>query len=183
MTMLFTPVIGVILMWLFASWPNGVKITVTFLFLVAPIILITTYIYIAQPFKISGRSMAPSFETGQTIVASKFNIDPIGRGDVIVFKNPKLLDQDFVGRVVGLPDEEIMVKGGGVYINGQILREPYLVVGAKTNPGTFLPEGGEYKTPSEAYMVMGDNRDRSSDSRAYGFVRRDLIIGKYWFKY
>jgi signal peptidase I len=128
----------------------------------------------------------------------------IHRGDVIVFKYPRNLTQHYVKRVIGLPGDKIHVVDSEVFINGQPLMEPY----KRLLPGTYRDEfpghqgsthfqldgiigwyepfrdGMDIVVPEGKYFAMGDNRDNSADSRYWGFVPRELIVGKalivYW---
>ncbi len=142
------------------------------------------YFFIARPHRVSGDSMKPTFLSGDYIITNEISYrlgDP-KRGDVIVFKNPKNLDEDFIKRVIGLPGEKVKVEGGQVYINDQVLPESYLK-NVYTNPEGFLTDGQEMVVPAGQYIVFGDNRPQSSDSRDWGFITREEIIGKVFFRY
>jgi len=107
------------------------------------------------------------------------------RGDVIVFNSPVEEDKDFIKRVIGLPGDEVSVKDGRLYINGALLDESeYLSSDVLTSPGNFLQEGETARVPDNSYFVSGDNRPASADSREWGFVPQDQIIGRslvvYW---
>jgi signal peptidase I len=148
-------------------------------------IFMMVYLLLAQPHKVDGMSMYPSFHDKEYIITDKItyrNRDPI-RGDVIVFHAPPPYDGDFIKRVIGLPGETIMVKGGSVYINEQKLNEDYLPRSYTTNEKAFLRDGVPYQIPDEYYIVFGDNRDNSSDSREWGPVSKKSIVGKAWFRY
>jgi signal peptidase I len=100
------------------------------------------------------------------------------RGDIIVFHPPQSYDTDFVKRVIGLPGDVIDIRGGFVYVNGQKLDEPYL-------SQTTSPQGGSYPrtVPEGHYFVLGDNRRVSNDSRNWGFVRGQDVVGRAWIGY
>src|SRR3989338_7102013 len=86
------------------------------------------YLFVAQPHKVSGRSMFPNFENGDYIITDKISYrlgDP-HRGDIVVFKNPKDETQDFIKRILGLPGDRLKVQEGKMYLNGVLLDEPYL---------------------------------------------------------
>ena len=125
---------------------------------------------------VQGPSMEPTFYEGQRVLvnALAYRIGQPNRGDVIVFHwkyRPE--DEPFIKRVIGLPGEEVEVRAGTVYINGQPLQEPWTVhPGSYTAPKTKLG-------PNE-YYVLGDNRNNSSDSHVWGAEPADLIMGKVW---
>jgi signal peptidase I len=105
-------------------------------------------------------------------------------GDVVVFKAPPEPDKDYIKRVIGTPGDTVEVKDGQVYRNGKLLDESkYLKPTVKAYSGTFLKEGDTITVPEDEYFVMGDNRLYSSDSREWGFVKRNEIIGESLFVY
>ncbi len=145
-------------------------------------IFLIVYLLILRPHKIKGQSMHPTFPDAEYLLTEKityYKRDPI-RGDVIVFK-PPISEDEFIKRVIGLPGENVMVKDGKVYINDKLLKEDY--IGVQTNSSAFLAEGVNYKIPAGNYIVMGDNRPHSSDSRAWGPITKKDITGKAWLVY
>lgn len=149
------------------------------------VIGIVIYWQVAQPHKVSGQSMYPTFHNNDYIITNKigYRFHPPQRGDVIVLNDPKDPSQAFIKRVISLPGETVKVQSGRVYINGELLTEPYLVVGLLTPPGAFLAEGSNVQIPPDNYIVMGDNRTASSDSREWGFVPRENIVGQVFLRY
>ena len=105
-----------------------------------------------------------------------FPFHPPRRGDVIVFRYPKDPSRDFVKRVIGLPGETVEIHRGAVKIDGEALEEPYLEERDLSSLGPTL-------VPPESYFVMGDNRDGSSDSRHWGTVPLENIVGKVLVRY
>ena len=93
------------------------------------------------------------------------------------------MDQVFIKRVIGLPGDRVMVSGGKVYINGQPTAELYLPKGTRTYGGASLSEGEELTVPQGRYFIMGDNRGGSSDSREWGTIGKDLVVGQAWLRY
>jgi len=106
------------------------------------------------------------------------------RGDVIVFKAPQNNNYDYIKRIVGLPGETVKIADGIIYINDLPLNESaYLDKDLETLSGLFLTEGKTYTIPESEYLVMGDNRNHSSDSKDWGTVPKENIIGLAWFRY
>jgi signal peptidase I len=96
-----------------------------------------------------------------------------------VLRHPAQQHRFYVKRIVGLPDESIRLQGGLVYVNGSLLNETYL----HRRPYQRPEYDREWWLGPEEYFVMGDNRSDSQDSRAFGPVRQDLIVGRVWFRY
>ncbi len=143
------------------------------------------YLFIAQPHKVSGLSMFPNFHNADYILTDKLTYhfaDPKD-GDVIVLKNPQDETQDFIKRVMAGPGQTIQVQGGSVYVDGKQVDEKYLPVGTPTRGGNSLHEGELIKVSSDHYYVFGDNREHSSDSRAWGPITKEEIIGRVIFRY
>lgn len=143
------------------------------------------YLFIAQPHKVSGASMFPNFKDGDYIITDKvsYKIGNPERGDIVVFHNPNEESQDFIKRVIGVPGDRVKVESGRVYVNDKLLTEPYLQTEVVTNPGAFLQDGSEVIVPEGRFLVFGDNRLLSSDSRAWGFITKEEIIGKVFLRY
>ena len=153
-------------------------------------------------FQVEGSSMFPTLEGGQYLIVDqvsylqldverlsrvipfwdasdttpKFAFDPPTRGEIIVFHFPQDPTKDFVKRVVGLPGETVEVRSGTVHVDGEALTEPYLA-GADNSTTTPLELG------DKEYYVIGDNRRNSNDSRAWGAVPEENIVGKVWLVY
>ncbi len=143
------------------------------------------YLFIAQPHKVSGSSMFPTLHTGDYIITNKVNYrlnDP-KRGEIIVFKNPREESQDFIKRILGLPGDKVRVEKGHIFVNDVQLNESYLISSVITLPGSFLKEGSDEIVSKDHYIVIGDNRLASSDSREWGFISREEIIGQAFFRY
>jgi signal peptidase I len=131
-----------------------------------------------QNFRIEGHSMEANLHDGQFLIVNKlvYYIHPPERGDVVVFHSPTNPRKDFIKRVVGLPGEEVEIKDGKVYIDGVRLEETYLSTLGNRSWGPEVV--GEFE-----YFVMGDNRSNSSDSRSWGMLDGNAIIGKAWVSY
>ncbi len=148
-------------------------------------IFIMIRFFIAEPHKVSGSSMVPNFHDGDYIITNKLAVrfESLQRGEVIILKNPRNTDVVFIKRIIGFPGDKIKITDGRFYVNEQVLDEPYLPSGTQTYGGAFLHDGEEILIPDNQYFVSGDNRSGSSDSRDWGPVQKDLIIGQAWLRY
>ena len=173
--------------------------------LIAVIFVNFARIFVFQAFKIPTGSMEDNLKVGDHIVVNKFIYGPtsaawqrmfplrdIRRGDIIVFRYPLQPDTDFVKRVIGMPGDILDIHNKVVSINGKALNEPYVIHEDSTvyPPRPALPEPyrsrdqfGPYTVPLGQYFAMGDNRDRSSDSRYWGTVPRSMIKGRAFMVY
>lgn len=147
-------------------------------------IALTILIFLAihftvQNYQISGPSMQNTLQSGQFVLVNKlaYLFHQPERGDVIVLHEPDQPGRDLIKRVIGLPGDTIVLDGNNVTVDGVQLNEPYIT--QKFNPGAQTQT-----VPSNEYFVMGDNRPQSEDSRYFGFVPKDYIVGKailvYW---
>ncbi len=138
-------------------------------------------IFLYQPVKVEGTSMAPLLSDQERIFINKFvyRFEPIERGDVVVFWYPLDRSKSFIKRVVGLPGETIEIRQGHVYVDGRRLEETY-VPPQFADAGNYVPT----RVPPGEYFVMGDHRVSSNDSRMFGPVAKDrYIYGKAVFAY
>lgn len=134
---------------------------------------------VVQNYRIESHSMEPNFYEGQFILVNKlaYKLGAPTRGDVIVFHNPNNVDEDYIKRVIALPGDTLEIRDQTVYINGQLLAEPYDQ--NKLTPGTVF--GPVVIEPGHLF-VMGDNRPNSSDSRRFGQLAQELVVGKAWVR-
>jgi signal peptidase I len=155
-------------------------------FVLSASVFIVVYLFLMQPHQVKGNSMVPNFHDGEYLLTDKVTFRrrlPI-YGDVVVFKAPVNENYDFIKRVIAIPGEKIMIKENRVYLNDQILDESaYLPSDFITRAGQFLREGVEFSVPEGTVFVLGDNRDHSSDSREWGPVPLENIVGKTFFRY
>ncbi|MEK9201374.1 MAG: signal peptidase I [Patescibacteria group bacterium] len=160
-----------------SSFWEGVKELVRFTIL-SLLIIIPFRTFIAQPFVVNGTSMDPTFKNGDYLVVNQisYRFEKPARGEVIIFKYPGDLSKSFIKRVIGLPGETVEVDGAKVTIKnldnpgGLTLTEPYIIHQGSFNVETTLKD--------DEYFVMGDNRAQSLDSRYWGPLKRNLVIGK-----
>jgi len=150
--------------------------------LVAAVIVVPLRLFVAQPFIVSGASMDPTFANGQYLIVDElsYHFGAPERAQVIIFRYPKDPTQFFIKRIIGLPGETVMIRSGQVEIkktDGAVitLNEPYV---------KNLGNGGDatYPVPEGDYFVMGDNRPESSDSRTWGFLPRQNIVGRAFLR-
>jgi signal peptidase I len=138
-------------------------------------------IFLYQPVKVEGTSMLPGLEDQERIFINKFvyHWEPIAPGDIVVFRYPRDPSKSYIKRVVAGPGDRIVIDKGRVYVNGYLLREFYV-------PAQYLDYRSypELTVPPDAFFVMGDHRSMSNDSRDFGPVEREHILGKavliYW---
>jgi signal peptidase I len=154
--------------------------------LLAASIFLVIYIFLFRPFQVSGESMYPTFKNKEYILTNLITLrfDDPKKGDVIVFKAPLDKDKDFIKRVMATEGETLYLKEGFVYVNNQKVDESaYLASDVRTYGGGFLKENEPVTVPQGQFIVMGDNRPFSSDSREWGLLKRDNVIGKSFFVY
>ncbi len=137
-------------------------------------------VFIYQPVKVEGTSMLPSLEDQERIFVNKFvyRLEPISRGDVVVFRYPRDPSKSYIKRVIGVAGDRIRIDGGQVYVNNEALDEDYVPPAyddARTYP--------EVVVPPHCYFVLGDHRSMSNDSRDFGPVNQNYIYGKAVFGY
>ncbi len=148
-------------------------------------ILVMFYLFIVSPQEINGASMEPNFHNAELILTNKIAYkmaDPV-RGDVIILKSPNNKDVDYIKRVLGLPGDTVKLVANVFYINNQPIAEPYLAPETVTMGGSSLHEGEEITVPEGRYFVAGDNRQHSSDSREFGTIPFEDVIGKAILRY
>ena len=137
-------------------------------------------VFLYQPVKVEGTSMAPLLSDQERIFINKFvyRFEPIQRGDVVVFWYPLDHSKSFIKRVVGLPGEAVEIRQGAVYVNGKMVPEPYV-------PPQYedLSDFGPVHVEKDHYFVMGDHRISSNDSRVFGSVGSQFIYGRAVFAY
>ncbi len=148
---------------------------------VALAVILIVFIY--QPVKVEGTSMMPGLTDQERIFVNKYEYklgpNNIHRGDLVVFHYPKDPRESYIKRVVGIPGDSVQIVSGDVYVNSKKLDEPYVLNEYRDRDSMDMQV-----VPPENYFVLGDHRNSSSDSRAWGFVGREGIYGKavlvYW---
>jgi signal peptidase I len=182
-------------------------------FIIALALAIILRSFFVQAYKIPSGSMEPTLLIGDHIIVNKliyglrlpdsffgltpleneipwghylFQLEPVHRGDVVVFVFPPDPTKDFIKRVIGIPGDTIEVKNGKLYRNGDLADDPHAhfeLMPDERQQGSPRDYFGPLKVPEGQYLMMGDNRDRSYDSRFWGMVNRDEIEGRAMFIY
>jgi signal peptidase I len=162
----------------------------SFLRELAEVVLLAVILYIGisfavQTVHVEGLSMFATLDDNDYLIANKidYRLHPPQRGDIIILRPPNNNSTDFIKRVIALPGERLLIRDGVVYINGHRLDEPYVpeawvVFNNWPTPGS---SSGTVIPPNQ-YFVMGDNRNKSQDSRYFGPIGRDRIDGRAWFR-
>ena len=137
-------------------------------------------IFLYQPVKVEGTSMMPSLEDQERIFVNKFvyRLEPIERGDIVVFRYPYDPSKSYIKRVIGMAGDHIRIDSGQVFVNNDALDENYVPAeysDRRSYPDTVVPEN--------CYFVLGDHRSMSDDSRHFGPVNQSFIYGKAVFGY
>ena len=137
-------------------------------------------VFLYQPVKVEGTSMMPSLDDQERIFINKFvyRIEPIQRGDIVVFRYPRDPAKSFIKRVIGVAGDRVRIDDGRVFLNGKLVAEDYV-------PQAYEDERSypEITVPTESYFVLGDHRSLSNDSRDFGPVDVGFIYGKAVFGY
>ena len=153
-------------------------------------VFVLLYLFVAQPNEVKGSSMLPNFVDKEFLLTEKISyyLGEPQRGDVVIFKAPSsepcAADEcEYIKRSIGVPGDRVMVREGQVYLNGQLLDQTFLPNGVVTVEGEYSKEGEEEIVPSGEYLCFGDNRQHSRDGREFGPIKKELIVGKAFFKY
>jgi len=156
-------------------------------FIISAVIILPVRAYVAQPFFVRGESMVPNFHDGEYLVIEelsyKLGLRSPRRGDVIVFRYPKDPSQFYIKRIIGLPGERIVINNDKI----MIINKEY-PKGLQLSEGQYLPAtdytagDADVVLSNDEFFVLGDNREHSSDSRIWGTVNKNLIIGRVWLR-
>ena len=165
------------------------EILQTLVIAVVAFIIINTSL---QNYMVEGTSMMPNIGDGDYLLVNKLsylelnkvltseglnlNNQPPSRGDIVIFKQNKSTERHLIKRVIGVPGDSISIKNGKVYVNGKIVKENYPIYSDNSNLHKLLVGDGYF-------FLLGDNRPISQDSRSWGMISKEQIIGKAWFRY
>jgi len=155
---------------------------------IAEVVVLAVILYFGisfavQAVHVEGLSMFATLDNDDYLIANKidYRLHAPERGDIIILRPPTNNSTDFIKRIIALPGERLLIRSGSVYINGHKLDEPYLPE-EWVNQNNWPEDPNGEVIPPNQYFVMGDNRNRSQDSRFFGPIGRDRIDGKAWFR-
>lgn len=158
-------------------------------FVTSLVVLLVIYWTVALPEVVKGASMEPTFYSDERILVEKISrfFKTYERGDVVVLHPPGDEDVDYIKRIVGVPGDIVKVFDCEVYVAKEgekfKLEEPYLYSGTCTSDGPRLKEGRSIKLEANEYLVLGDNRSHSVDSRIFGLIGTKNVVGKVVFRF
>jgi signal peptidase I len=145
--------------------------------------------FVAQPFEVRQESMAPGLEPGQNVLVDKLTPrwDPYKRLDIVVFTPPSVWTEatgsPFIKRVIGVGGDEVEIRDGLVFVNGSELAEPYLDKRTGDSGLSAADGPNRWLVPTGDLFVMGDNRTNSIDSRVFGPIPSEDVLGRAWLRY
>ena len=155
------------------------------LVVIAFIIVWPIHYFIFQPFYVVGPSMEPNFYDREYLIIEKvgYRFNSPKRGQVIIFISPSNPKDHLIKRIIGLPEERVLIKRSRIYIyNTQFSQGLELAESSYLAPGTTTPGEIDITLKSDEYYVLGDNRNMSLDSRSFGAIKRQDITGRAWFR-
>ncbi len=142
------------------------------------VLFVLTNIFLGELLLVTGDSMHPFLKDNEQIIGEKIslNFKEPKRGEIMIFRHPyeNIL---IIKRIIGLPEEKVRIENNQIFINGEILGEPYLE-NVDTLPGEAIAEGKEYTIPENHYLLLGDNRNESMDGRTWGFLPKENITSR-----
>jgi len=147
-------------------------------FLPAVAVVLVVNLFLAQPRTVHGQSMEPCLHENERVIIDLVSLHwrAPRRGEIVVLRLPNRHSDPLIKRVIGLPGDTVAIRGGEVQVNGEALDEPYLnQITPGRMPATVVPEAHVF--------VLGDNRGASNDSRYFGMVAYESILGRAWLRY
>ena len=148
--------------------------------LIALIVVVPIRWFVAQPFIVRGASMEPTFENGEYLIVDQltYRFEKPERGDVIIMRYPKDTSVFFIKRIIGLPGETVELQGKNIIIQRGDGQSPLVLKESFISPTRIRDEYGVYPLSPDEYFVMGDNRSESSDSRSWGPLPKEDVVGR-----
>lgn len=147
-------------------------------------IILPVRYYLIQPFIVKGDSMEPNFSDGDYLIVDEFSYrfkEP-QRGEVVIFKYPKDTSQYYIKRIIGLPEETVEIDQGKIIIYNQDHPDGFQLKESYLTPNLLTPGDLKISIPQDKFFVLGDNRIASSDSRVWGLLPKNDIIGRAWIR-
>ncbi len=143
-------------------------------------VVMVCYLILGQILEVTGESMAPLIQDKERILAEKISpkFSKFNRGEIVVFTSVENGKSLIIKRVIAIPGDNVALNSSHVFVNDQLIKEPYLSTNTETHAAKFLNEATVYKVPENNYFVMGDNRAKSIDSRTWGPVPAENILGR-----
>lgn len=148
----------------------------------AALVSILVFLFLFSPYRVVGDSMQPVLRHGdKVLISNSLLTGEIQRFDIVVIRPPGMKGKKLVKRVVGLPGESIEIRSGELLINNSLIREPFLAESGDVISRSLHVK--KLQIPSRSYFLLGDHRDKSTDSRSFGPLERKRILGKTFFRY
>ncbi len=153
-------------------------------------LFVVVFLFVAQIHEVNGDSMLPNFHDKEYVLTDKisYKFKEPQRGEVVIFKAPPKPRDEYIKRLIGLPGEKIKIQNNKITIyneerpEGFVLQEDYLKDGILTKGKSAIPPDVVFSIPKGEYLVLGDNREASSDSRHWGTVKKELLVGRAVFR-
>lgn len=176
--LIFIHPLGLLLMWTKSRWRKRIKILISLPILLLLFVLVN-YFYLLRIFEVSGNAMFPTAHDGQYLLSTYgLTKSSINRGDIILFSYENTENSVHIARAIGLTGDTVAIRDKRIYVNNVEIEEKYLSPGTSTI-FDLNPNGENEQTVPEGYiLVLGDNREYSSDSRERGLIKVDKVIGK-----
>jgi signal peptidase I len=148
-------------------------------------VTLACYLLLGQVIEVSGVSMEPNVKNGEFVVAEKISpkFGGFSRGEIVVIKSPENPNRLLIKRIIGLPTESVKIAGHYVYVNNRVLVEKYLDSDVITLGGQMIRENTITTLGEDEYLMLGDNRENSTDSRDYGAINKESVLGRALFVY
>ncbi len=148
-------------------------------FAISAVLVVLVFWFIGQPLEITGESMLPTFKDGEHTVANKliYKFKEPEAGEIVILSHPETKGIYVIKRIIAIPGDTLEISDGMVYLNEKPLKEPYLAENTYTNGRNAIEDNEIITLKENEYIVLGDNRENSFDSRNWGIISKDEIVG------